>query len=63
MGPDVTELVELNEDFVLSREIDGIRVITKQSSKMLRRLPDSFLNVFPEYLFNNDTTKPVIIHI
>lgn len=28
---------------------------------MLRALPDSFLNAYPEYLFNGDPSKPVRI--
>lgn len=59
IGPDVSEIIQLNEDFILSCEIDGIRIVTKKSDKMLRSLPDSFLNAYPEYLFNGDSTKPV----
>ncbi|KAL4451003.1 hypothetical protein ABPG74_021325 [Tetrahymena malaccensis] len=58
IGPDVTELIEIKEDFIMSKEVDGIRIVTKKGDKLLRSLPDAFLNVYPEYISNWDQQKP-----
>lgn len=46
IGPNVSENVDMKEEFVLSTEVDGLRVLTKKSNMMLRSIPPSFLNVY-----------------
>lgn len=61
MGPNVSEIINLQEDYVLSTEVDGLRVLTKSSNKMLRLIPSSYLNIyFP--MNNSEEIKPVIIN-
>lgn len=39
IGPKVSEDVKIKCDFVVSTEIDGLRVCTSESNMMLRLLP------------------------
>ena len=46
IGPKVSEDVKTQYDFVLSTEIDGLRVCSTESNKMLRLLPAAYLNAY-----------------
>ena len=47
----------MREPFNISREIDGIRIYTKNEMKLLRRIPEAFNNIFKEF-----SSKPVNIY-
>lgn len=62
IGPKVSEDIKLQEDYVLSTEVDGLRILTRRSNKMLRLLPMSYLNTFPNiFLKYSEEIKPVRI--
>jgi hypothetical protein len=47
VGPNASERIrQPSKNFVLYPEIDGLRLVSQKKNEILRRLPDSFINVF-----------------
>ncbi|EGR34044.1 hypothetical protein IMG5_026090 [Ichthyophthirius multifiliis] len=43
------ERIKINDFFILSKEIDGIKIITKKQIRFLRKIPECHLNVFNDF--------------
>ncbi|EGR34183.1 hypothetical protein IMG5_020980 [Ichthyophthirius multifiliis] len=49
VGPRDTETIKMPEDFIFFPEIDAIKIITKNELQLLRKVPDSYLNIFKNF--------------
>lgn len=47
VGPDVSIRVKMpSKNFQIGYEIDGLRFVSSKKNEILRRLPDSYVNIF-----------------